>query len=200
MSDLKISISHGNRKMGEIPSVSLPPVITCAAGCTCARKCYAVKLCRIYKSTRNAYSRNLELLTTDPESYWDQVIKAVSVSRYFRFHVSGDIPNDAYLHKLIGTAIDNPHCEILCFTKQYDMVNRTLNGIDIPENLHLIFSEWPGMKINNPYSLPVAHVVFRGQEPAENWKVCGGNCSECACRGVGCWELKRGEEICFYEH
>lgn len=34
----KISISPGNQKMGYIPSVSLPPIITCANGCKCAKK------------------------------------------------------------------------------------------------------------------------------------------------------------------
>ena len=43
---MKVSISKGNSKMGAIPSVSLPPITTCAAGCTCAKKCYAAKLCR----------------------------------------------------------------------------------------------------------------------------------------------------------
>ena len=46
MLENKISISPGNQKMGFIPSVSLPPVVTCAHGCTCAKKCYAAKLCQ----------------------------------------------------------------------------------------------------------------------------------------------------------
>lgn len=34
----KLSISPGNKKMGAIPSVSLPPIITCPTGCKCAKK------------------------------------------------------------------------------------------------------------------------------------------------------------------
>lgn len=34
----------------------------------------------------------------------------------------------------------------------------------------------------------------------ENWKICGGNCTECASCGIGCWELKPGETIAFYQH
>ena len=66
----KISISLGNQKMGYIPSVSLPPVVTCANGCKCANKCYAARLCKIRKTVREAYERNLQILNTDPAAYW----------------------------------------------------------------------------------------------------------------------------------
>ena len=90
--------------------------------------------------------------------------------------------------------------KILEVAKQYNFVNNFLQYAAIPDNLKIIFSAWPGMPMENPHNLPVANVIFKGQEPADNWKICGGNCSECACRGVGCWELKKGENIAFYEH
>ena len=137
-----VSISRGNRKMGAIPSVSLPPVITCAAGCPCAKKCYAVKMCRIYKNVKASYQNNLEILYSNPELYWQQIRAAVKMSRYFRFHVSGDIVDDLYFLDMVYTAQENPHCEILAFTKCYDIVNGYLdqrNGY-LPKNLHIIFS------------------------------------------------------------
>lgn len=196
----KISISHGNRKMGDIPSVSLPPVLTCAANCTCAKKCYAAKLCRIYKTVREAYARNLEILREDMDGYFAQVKAAAMCSRYFRFHVSGDIPDMKYLDRMVKLAEELPGTTFLAFTKQYGFVNDYLQHAAKPSNLQIIFSEWPGMELDNPHNLPVAHVIFEGEEPADEWKICGGNCSECACRGVGCWELKSGEHIAFYEH
>ena len=196
----KVSISKGNRKMGYIPSVSLPPVVTCAAGCTCAKKCYAAKLCRIYANTRKAYARNLDILKNDMDNYFTQVKAAAMVTKYFRFHVSGDIYDMNYLDRMVKLAQDLPGTTFLAFTKQYNFVNNFLKYAAIPDNLKIIFSEWPGMEMYNPYNLPVAHVIFKGSEPADNWKICGGNCSECACRGVGCWELKKGEHIAFYEH
>ena len=39
------------------------------------------------------------------------------LSRFFRFHVSGDIPNTTYLCRMVEVAKRNRHCEILCFTK-----------------------------------------------------------------------------------
>ena len=198
---MKISVSKGNSKMGAIPSVSLPPVVTCAKGCPCAKKCYAMKLCRIYPSVRKAYQRNLDILTADPVSYWEQVSEQMKMTRFFRFHVSGDIVSYMYFSMLVGAVEKNPHCETLVFTKRFDIVNRWIddNG-ELPENLHLIFSDWIGLDVPNPHKLPLAHVIFKGEEPHDDWKICGGNCSECACRGVGCWELKRGEHIAFYEH
>ena len=195
-----VSISKGNSKMGFIPSVSLPPVITCAHGCACAKKCYAAKLCRIYGTVRKAYARNLDILKNDMDDYFTQVKAAAIVTKYFRFHVSGDIPDMNYLDRMVKLAQDLPGTTFLAFTKQYNFVNYFLQYAAIPDNLKIIFSEWPGMPMKNPHNLPVAHVIFKGQEPADDWKTCGGNCSECACRGVGCWELKNGEHIAFYEH
>ena len=190
--------------MGAIPSVSLPPIITCPKNAPCAKKCYAQKLCRLYPTVRTAYNNNLEILKADPNEYWTQVEQAVKMSRYFRFHVSGDIPSADYFKRMIELADQNPHCEMLAFTKQYDIVNHCMSKHLIipilPPNLHIIFSEWGNAPIPNPHNLPTAAVIFKGTEPLDNWKICGGNCAECACRGVGCWELKKGETIAFYEH
>lgn len=197
----KITISKGNRKMGEIKSISLPPIVTCAEGCTCAKKCYANKLCRIYKNVKKSYDNNLEVLKNNPDKYWEQVDDAISVSRFFRFHVSGDIPTYDYLIKLIDTANNNPCCDMLVFTKRYGFVNKALdNGLEIPRNLHILFSEWEGMAMENPHDMPVAHVIFKGEEPKANWNICGGNCLECAKKKANCWTLKNGEHVAFYEH
>lgn len=201
MNNNKVSISKGNSKMGFIPSVSLPPIVTCAHGCKCAKKCYAAKLCKLRPNVRNAYQRNLDILLENETNYWNQVDQTVRMSKYFRFHVSGDIVDYHYFESMVITAERNPGTTILAFTKQYDIVNSYLDIFGyLPENLKIIFSAWPGMPMENPYNIPVANVIFRGSEPADDWKICGGNCSECACRGVGCWELKHGEHIAFYEH
>jgi hypothetical protein len=89
----------------------------------------------------------------------------------------------------------------LAFTKNYRDVNEYLASHKKPRNLKLIFSlPFDGAQIVNPHNLPTAAVILKGNEPKPEYKVCGGNCSECACRGVGCWELKKGETIAFYEH
>jgi hypothetical protein len=201
MKDLKVSISNGNSKMGAIPSVSLPPCTTCNPLAPCFKKCYAVKLARRYPTVKSAYERNLDILTRDPELYWVQVKAAAMTTRFFRFHVSGDIPNIDYLKNMVQIAHDLPHTNFLAFTKQFDIVNLYLvNGGAIPSNLKIIFSNWGDWKCYNPFSLPTCEVILKGSAPREDWKICGGNCTECACRGVGCWEVKPGETIAIYEH
>lgn len=198
---MKISISPGNQKMGAIPSVSLPPCVTCNPSAPCFKKCYAVKLARIYPSVKNAYSRNLEIFRESPADYWQQVRESAKTTRFFRFHVSGDIPSGDYLRDMIQTAHDLPETSFLTFTKQFHVVNDYLtSGGTIPENLKIIFSNWGEWRCDNPHGLPESQVIFKGQTPADNWKICPGNCFECAGRGVGCWELKQGETIAFCEH
>ncbi|MBO5908628.1 MAG: hypothetical protein J6Q67_02450 [Clostridia bacterium] len=197
----QVSISKGNSKMGGVPSVSLPACTTCNPNAPCFKKCYARKLETFRPSVKEAYSRNFEMLIADRTTYWLQVRAAASMSRFFRFHVSGDIPDAIYLYDMVLTAKLLPHTTFLTFTKQYDIVNEYIsNGGTLPENLKIIFSNWGEWKCKNPHGLPVAEVIFKGSEPRDSWKICGGNCTECACRGVGCWELKQGETIAFYEH
>lgn len=187
--------------MGAIPSVSLPPVITCPKGAPCAKKCYAAKLCRIYPTVKKAYENNLNILQNNFNDYFEQVLKAARITKYFRWHVSGDIPSYSYFVNMVDIAEQLPETQFLAFTKNYNVVNSYITyDRKLPDNLKIIFSEWGNQKPDNPHNLPTAAVIFKGTEPAENWKICGGNCSECACRGVGCWELKQGETIAFYEH
>ena len=197
----KISISTGNSKMGAIPSVSLPPIVTCPKGAPCSKKCYAAKLCRIYPSVKKAYQRNLDILNADYNSYFEQVLKAARMTKYFRWHVAGDIPTYSYLVNMVDIAQQLPGTQFLAFTKNYNVVNSyiTYDG-KLPENLKIIFSAWGEKMPDNPHNLPVSNVIFKGTEPAPDWKICGGNCTQCACQGVGCWEIKNGETIAFYEH
>lgn len=199
--EFTVSISAGNKKMGAIPSVSLPACTTCNPDAPCFKECYAVKVARIYSTARAAYARNLDILNDDWTEYWRQVRAAVAMTKYFRFHVSGDIPNAAYFKELVITACMYPGTKILAFTKQYKIVNNYINIVGgIPSNLQVIFSNWGAWKCENPHGLPTCEVIFKGEKPAENWKICGGNCTQCACAGVGCWELKNGETIAIYKH
>lgn len=204
---MNVKISNGNAKLGKIPSVSLPSGLTCRDDCECAKKCYARKLERLRKSVREAYQHNYQLLKCSPDTYWREVEASIMMSRFFRFHVSGDIPDANYLIHIIEISRRNPHCEILCFTKKFEIVNAELkklkeNGEWLPNNLHLIFSGWRGLEMINPYNLPEAHVRYRdGSTTARDGaKECGGNCTECAITDGGCWTLQCGEHVVFNEH
>ena len=197
-----VKISKGNSKLGQIPSVSLPSIKTCR-NCACQEKCYAQKLERMRPAVRNAYQHNLEVWLKDPETYWREVEASIMMSRFFRFHVSGDIPSFKYLINMVEIARRQPHCEILCFTKKYNLVNELIEqGVELPGNLHMIFSGWVGLEMVNPFSLPEAHVRYRdGSTTAREDAIeCGGNCTECALTEGGCWSLQKGQQVIFNEH
>lgn len=195
-----VSISRGNRKIGAVPSVSLPPIVTCPHRC---EHCYAEKICRIYPNVKESYDRNLRILRGNPEKYWKDVKAAVASSRFFRFHVSGDIPKYEYIEKIVETAQENPGTEILVFTKRYAWMNKWMseNG-ELPNNLHVLFSGWRDLKMENPYNLPEAHVRYKDGycDAGDKAVECYGNCAECYLAGCGCWKLGKGEQVVFNEH
>lgn len=201
MKNNQITISRGNAKMGAIPSVSLPACTTCNPSAPCFAKCYARRMTARRPNVGTAYEKNLMIWENDPNAYFIQIQAAGYINKFFRYHVSGDVPNKLYLLHMIVTARKCPDCTFLAFTKQYTIINEYLNGGgEIPQNLKIIFSNWGAWKCENPYKLPQCEIIFKGEKPADDWKICGGNCTDCACRGVGCWELKNGETIAIYEH
>lgn len=204
MDELHVSISRGNSKMGAIPSVSLPPIKTCSpAACKlCGKKCYVKRIIARRRTVREAYERNLYLLQNEPDKYWREVNGAMAMATHFRFGVSGDIVNMDYLEHMVDLSRKNKHCEVLCFTKQFEIVNEYLKNHKLPRNLHIIFSAWKGLEMNNPYNLPESHVLFRdGYTTAKDGaKYCSGNCSVCSVTNDNCWSLKHGQQIIFREH
>lgn len=199
---MTIKVSLKNSKMGAIPSVSLPSWTTCRPDCQCRQKCYAHRIERLRKNVRESYQHNLEVLNNDPDTYWRELEGILMMSRFFRFHVSGDIPSIEYLYRMANICTRQSHCEVLCFTKRYEWVNHLLKSKVLPKNLHLIFSVWKGLLCENIHNLPEAHVLYRdGTTTASNdAKLCNGNCAECAVAGNGCWTLQKGEQIMFHEH
>ena len=205
MDSLKVSISQRNSKMGNISSISLPPIITCSKeACKfCGKKCYAKKICRLRKSVRDAYQRNLDIFLSNPDSYWAQVNGYVAGVRFFRFSVSGDLVDYSYLLGIVNCAKQNSHCQILCFTKKYDLCNRYLDEVgEFPSNLHIIYSGWVGLKVDNPHNLPEAHVMLRSGETSakDGAFYCSGNCWSCAIAGCNCWNMSKGSQVIFREH
>lgn len=200
---MTVKISTGNSKLGKISSVSLPAGLTCRNDCECHSKCYAKKLERLRPAVRNAYSHNLEILKTSPDTYWREVEAAIMMSRFFRYHVSGDIPDETYLDNMCEIASRNPHCKMLCFTKKYEIVNSYVDsGKQIPGNLKIIFSVWRNLECKNPHLFPEAHVRYRDGTTTAciDARECRGNCSECAMTDEGCWELGNNEQVVFNEH
>lgn len=201
-----VVISKGNIKMGQIQSVSLPPIVTCSSlACKfCGKKCYARKICKLRRPVKESYDNNLDILLNDKELFWREVNAAVALTTYFRFFVSGDIYDKDFLENMVLCARKNKHCNILCFTKKYSLVNEYLKHHRLPKNLNIVFSAWKGLEMPNPFNLPTAEVMYKdGTSTAEEGKkymYCPGNCSECISEKRSCWSLKRNEGVIFAEH
>jgi len=198
-----VSISEGNSKMGKVASVSLLPVLTCPSRCngTCGDKCYALKLANLRPVVAKAYARNTAVAKLNPYAFFMAVKEAMRRSRYFRFHVSGDIPNSTYFDRVVTLCDAIPTCDVLMFTKRYEIVNRFLeSGGTIPENLHILYSGWTNLTPDNPNSLPETTVYTTEADIKPEWTLCGGNCLDCAIHDGGCWTAKKGETIAFKIH
>ena len=100
-----VTISEGNQKLGKIPSVSQPPIISCPAGVPCAKKidgarpgCYVMHTYNIRPSVQKAYFKNWATFNADSRLFFDAVNNWVYRRRpsFFRWHVSGDIANQLY--------------------------------------------------------------------------------------------------------
>ena len=119
-----------------------------------------------------------------------------------RINVGGDLSDDdfAYVTEL---GRKNPRTMILFFTKNYKGINKYLTNNDFPENVKTLMSASKGIDMENPNNLPCSHVLWEdGTTTAPQYGAvyCGGNCSECAFKGEGCWNLKKDEHVIFKAH
>ena len=200
--DIKMCISSGNRKIGRVMNVSLMPVITCANCRECMYYCYDIKACLRYPDTViDARMRNTVLWMRDPAEYFRRIREKIARRRknfFFRWHVAGDIPNMDYLAEMVAIARENPNWIFWTYTKNYRVVNeyvRTHGGTKaaaIPANLNIMFSEWDGLPLDNPYNFPVfscklkAGNVNHSAEYFSKLHKCPGNCDICKNSRRGC--------------
>lgn len=203
--NLHVKVQKGNIKTGaNCWTVSLLPVIDCKNCDKCKWDCYDLKNDLIYPVVINDRCRNSVIHQEDIKRFWkeiDEQIKANFITE-LRLNVGGDLGyEDFYFVKELGEK--NPRTMIMFFTKNYEEINFFLNENKFPENVKVIMSAWCGMEMDNPHNIPVAHVLYEdGKTTAPEFGAyyCGGNCSECAFNGEGCWNLKLGEHVIFRVH
>lgn len=197
-------ISKGNRKIGRVMNVSLAPVLTCANCSECKMLCYDIKAVLQYRNVTDARARNTALLLEDRAEYFRRIDDAISrrrLHKFFRWHVAGDIVDLDYLARMVDVARAHPDFVFWTYTKNYAVVNeycRTRGGrVAIPENLSIMFSEWRGMPMVNPYGFPEFSVVFKDDEHKPTGHYCPGNCDVCKAAHRGCIA---GETTYCHEH
>lgn len=201
-----VRISMANRKTTAlVPSVSLIPVADCGNCASCARGCYDVRNVCYLPSVQTSRAVNSAILRQDRRRYFREIADRVKFFSFFRWHVGGDIIDADYFANVARIAAETPRCEFLIFTKMFSVVNSWIdaNG-ELPANLHVIFSDWRGQKMENPHRLPVSSPIWSdgttGGAVTGRREMCPGDCSECAKISGGCWGAGRGDTILFEAH
>lgn len=190
-SAIKMAISKGNRKIGRVMNVSLPPILTCANCKECKYLCYDIKACAQYPNTViDARAKNLAILRLNRDDFFKRIDDAMNrrrVNKFFRWHVSGDIVDIDYFGRMVENARNHPDFIIWTYTKNYSVVNEWIdsNGA-LPKNMHVMFSEWRGLAMDNPHSMPEFRVVFKADAVKPTGHYCPGNCDVCKATGRGC--------------
>lgn len=193
---VKACISDGNRKIGRVLNVSLAPVICCGNCKECKSLCYDIKACLQYKNVIDARARNTALAKFARDEYFAAINSKMDrrrANKYFRYHVSGDILDYDYFSRMVESAKNHPDFIVWTYTKMYHIVNEWIrdNG-PLPENLVIMFSEWDGTPMENPYNMPVFSCKLKdgnknrtAAEFATMYK-CPGNCDVCKDKRRGC--------------
>lgn len=196
--DKILTVSQGNRKLGRIPNISLPPVKSCGNDLPCTKKCYALKAYRQYPATRAAWDKNYQLWLESPEMYEFALLQHLArrpKTRLFRWHVAGDIPSVEYLTMMQRIAESFSRVHFLAYTKRVDLLSAC--NATRPDNLALIISRWMGDSIRNVWNLPEAWVNFQDESRIpKDARKCVGTCKTCQI----CWNLGEGESVVFEPH
>lgn len=202
-----LTISLSNSKLGSyVPTVNMPPIISCRENCPCSKTCYALKGNFRFNNVQQSMRDNLELYKKDSKLFFNDINEflqnGLTIYKYFRWHSSGDIVDYNYFLGMVEIAKNNPLTRFLAFTKKFEIVNEYIkkNG-NLPNNLKVVFSAWDKLfKVENPYNLPVAYINLRDKE--KNAKIpelafpCQGNCEKC----LACWNLRDGQSVVFNQH
>lgn len=195
VNDIEMCISGGNKKIGRVMNVSLMPVMTCGNCKECKYLCYDIKACLQYPGTViNARMRNTVLLRKDRGEYFRRIDAALSRRRknkFFRWHVAGDIVDIDYFDNMVELARKHPDFIFWTYTKMYGVVNEWClqhggTRDAVPANLHVMFSEWRGMRMINHFGFPEFRVVFKSDVIKPTGFYCPGNCDTCKAAGRGC--------------
>jgi hypothetical protein len=188
----RLHVSRGNRKIGETANLSLCPVSTCVEGVPCAGDCYARRAMR-NKQVITAWVENTMLAIWDLEEFERQLREWIVENRpsFFRWHVGGEVPGEAYKRMMIRVALEWPETNFLCFTKRYELKWRIEGTREKPTNLIVLWSAWPGWPMPSCEERE-AHGVegvawIEGDERVpKGTERCKGSCLQCR----GCWEGK----------
>lgn len=163
-----VQVSTNVSKLGSsIPTINLPPIITCRKDAPCAKcaknggGCYATCGHWTFPKVKERLATNLKAYFNNDKLFFEMISQIFDNYKYARFHSSGDIVDYNYLKGMCRVVRKCKDTEILCFTKKFELVNEYItDGHRIPKNLHIVFSCWADFIPKNSYNFPTAHVYF----------------------------------------
>lgn len=199
---MSVYISPGNRKLGDIPSVSLDPRRTCKPGLPCVASCYAIRMMKFRKNIGVSWLRNTEIALNDGHTYFTQISRWLDKHNpsYFRYHVGGDIPNIRYFYGMANLALVHPYTKFLVFTKRYEAMGQFMESLGKVDNLRVMLSAWKNQDASDRFLFDVSMHASRKmpKKIAVSWvdddirvdsmsynsTICKNDCSICH----ACWE------------
>lgn len=194
----ELKVSQGNSKIGKVPNLSLPPIISCRGDAPCKIDCYAQKFYRVYPNVRAAWNSNLDLLRDNPDKFYSDLALYLAMNRpeRFRLHVAGDFEDEEHFCNVVEVFRAYPGTRVLAFTKRYDL---DLPLDDLPANFKLVLSVWPGLDLPTRADFPWAWVEGDVRFPIGQTHIsCQGNCIDCE---YACWDgLSADLHVRFKKH
>ena len=182
-SRLYVSIGNGNRKIGLIPSWSLPNVTTCNPRLRkfCANKCYSNRIRIMFPGTWEQWKHNLWMVRNHPVLTELLIRKFLymALPQVMRIHVSGDFYSAEYLDMWRRIARDHPKTVFYGYSKMDGLDHDTLPG-----NMRILRSRWPGMPAPKQLHAKRSCWVQDGTDkrvPGTAFK-CPGDCPKCGFR------------------
>lgn len=206
--ELKPRLIKGNRKIGDVWHFSTAAIASCGNCGECKWFCYELKAYLLYPSVLLSRCRNYVLTRYRREYVFTEISEMLKRKRteykWFRWHVGGEIQDMDYFERMIQVAVENPDWHFYTYTKMYHIVNewcRIHGGKEaLPKNLAIMFSEWDGMPMDNPYNFPTFRCIMAdgSSRPLQDdeW-LCPGKCKICIASGHGC---PFGEKTANNEH
>ena len=198
-------ISAGNPKIGPIPNISFPPVVSCQPNVPCAKDgCYALKAWKQYPGTVRAWTHNWDKLKHNRDAFFDDIHKHLTIKPrqrkfpvFLRWHVGGDIPDQDYLSRMKDHALEHRGIYMMAFTKNY-----SLNLGGLPQNLVVIPSAWPKFDMPEEISKQYRVAWVYDEKNVDkrirtNYYTCNGSCTNC----WACWHINEiGKDVVFHKH
>lgn len=191
-----VHVSYGNKKIGKTLNFNTLAIFGGCGGmcgkCGCFKYCYAIKDAMRFPAVLRSRAINTVLSMLDRDRYFTEIAEQIERHKsykFVRFHVSGEIRDMDYLTHMVEIAKQFPERIFWTYTKQYEIVNSYCDKYgkeSIPSNFTIMFSEWDGYPMHNPYNFPVFHFVPNGKALHENVFVCPGNCNYCKEHCCGC--------------